>query len=104
MADDVFLPHHPKHPTSGCHDTQVSMGVMTPTSGPSSNRHDTLFGVTSKGTDRRTIRVDPELWDEFGEATRPDPDGRSGVLRSFMRWYLRKPNAELPGRHPEGDE
>jgi hypothetical protein len=77
------------------------MGVMTPTSRPDAKRHDTLITVTSKGTDRRTIRVEPTLWDEFGEATQGDPDGRSGALRAFMRWYLRKPGAELPDRAPE---
>lgn len=42
------------------------------------------------------------LWDEFGEATAGHKDGRSGVLRDFIRWYLRKPGAELPAR--PGDE
>jgi hypothetical protein len=63
------------------------------------------MGVTSRGTDRRTIRVEPDLWDEFGQATESEPDGRSGILRDFMRWYLGKPGAELPERSTrrEGD-
>jgi hypothetical protein len=70
---------------------------MTPRTTPSAARHDTLSGVPSKGTDRRTIRVEPDLWDEFGTATANEPDGRSGVVRAFMRWYLGKPGANLPG-------
>ena len=72
------------------------MGVMTPTRDVAGRRHDTLTSVPSKGTDRRTIRVDPELWDEFGEATATRKDGRSGVLREYMRWFLKKHGSVLP--------
>jgi hypothetical protein len=72
------------------------MGVMTPTSRPNAKRHDTLITVTSKGTDRRTIRVDPELWEEFGEWARDYPGGASGALRACMRYLIGKPDAELP--------
>lgn len=75
-----------------------SMGVMTPTTDKLTARHDTLSGVPSRGTNRRTIRVDPDLWDEFGVAAVDQPENRSGVLREFMRWYLGKPGAELPRR------
>ena len=78
------------------------MGVMTPTIEPANRRHDTLGPMPSKGTDRRTIRVDPELWDEFGVATESWKDGRSGVLREYMRWFLKKPQAFLP--RPDGDQ
>jgi hypothetical protein len=74
------------------------MGVMTPTTPNVSRRHDTLSGVPSRGTDRKSVRVDAALWDEFGEATAGFKDGRSGVLRDFMRWFLHKPDAELPQR------
>jgi hypothetical protein len=50
--------------------------------------------VTSKGIDRRSLRVDIELWDEFGAAIMPA--SRSSVLREFIRWYLGKPGAVLP--------
>lgn len=69
---------------------------MTPTRQRRASRHDTLSRVTSKGTERKTVRVPPDLWDEFGRATADHKDGRSGVLRDFMRWFLRKSNAELP--------
>jgi hypothetical protein len=74
------------------------MGVMTPTSRPNANRHDTLINVTSKGTDRRTIRVDPDLWDEFGEWASGFPGGASGALRACMRFLLGKPEATMPTR------
>jgi metal-responsive CopG/Arc/MetJ family transcriptional regulator len=48
---------------------------------------------------------DAALWDEFGAATEGrHKDGRSGVIRDFMRWYLRKPDAALPEQpeQPEG--
>ena len=74
------------------------MGVMTPTTHPGLTGHDTLNVVTSRGTDRRTVRVEPDLWNEFGVAAQDQPDGRSGVLREFIRWYLDKPGSELPQR------
>jgi hypothetical protein len=80
------------------------MGVMTPTSRPSTKRHDTLITVTSKGTDRRTIRVDPELWEEFGEWARDYPGGASGALRACMRFLLDKPGSELPSRDSGNQE
>lgn len=58
--------------------------------------------MPSKGTDRQTIRVDPELWAEFGAATASWRNGRSGVLREYMRWFLRKPEAFLP--RPDEDQ
>lgn len=81
---------------SGCHDTQASMGVMTPTTTQRAKRHDTLRSVPSKGTDRRTLRVEQELWDDFGIATASYKDGRSGVLRDFIRWFMDRPGAQLP--------
>lgn len=51
--------------------------------------------MPSRGTPRWAIRVPEALWQEFGAAAKPD---RSEVLRAFIRWYLRKPEAELPPR------
>lgn len=45
------------------------------------------------------IRVDPDLWAEFGAAA--GERNRSAVLREFIRWYVRQPGAKLPKR-PEG--
>jgi hypothetical protein len=78
------------------------MGVMTPTSFPGDRRHDTLSGVTSRGTDRRTLRVDEDLWTRFGDAVRALGTDRSTWLRDAIRWAVRDPNAAAPGR-PEPD-
>lgn len=71
---------------------------MTPTSSATQNRHDTLSGVTSKGTARQTIRVDPNLWALFGQSAEESGSDRSAVLRDFMRWYNREAGAKLPKR------
>jgi len=50
----------------------------------------------------KRFRVPDEEWDAFEKATREmHPKGRSPrarVLREFMRWYMRRPGAELPDR------
>lgn len=57
-------------------------------------------------TPTRPIRIDLELWDEFGAVAEPD---RSAVLREFMEWYVRRPGVKLPrrpavDRSAEGDQ
>jgi len=47
------------------------------------------------------IRVDPDLWDQFGAAV--GNRNRSEVLRQFMRWTVRQPGAKLPARPPAHD-
>jgi len=74
---------------------------MTHASIKGASRHDTLTDVTSKsgrGTARQTIRADPELWERFGAACEAAGMDRSAVLRDFMRWYAREPEAKLPKR------
>lgn len=39
--------------------------------------------------------ADDQLWERFGELADPD---RSTVLREFVRWYVRDPEARLPRR------
>jgi hypothetical protein len=46
-------------------------------------------------TPLRRLRVDDDLWEEFGAAAEPD---RSAVIRDFMRWFIREPGAKLPAR------
>ena len=46
-------------------------------------------------TPLKRMRVDDDLWSQFGELAAPD---RSAVLREFMRWYVREPGAKLPKR------
>lgn len=49
---------------------------------------------------RRFVASD-ELWEKFQKAVEagPDPEAdRSKVLRTFVRWYVGEPGAELPKR------
>lgn len=46
----------------------------------------------------RPIRVDANLWNEFGQATAAGDTDRSAALRAFMAWYARRPGAKLPVR------
>ncbi len=52
---------------------------------------------------RISFRSPNDLWEQFGQAASHHPNGRSGVVRDFIRWYLSKPGAELPER-PQPDE
>lgn len=56
-------------------------------------------------TSRRFRAPDGE-WEPFEAATRAvHPERRSPraqVIREFMRWYMRRPGAELPERPPAG--
>jgi hypothetical protein len=58
--------------------------------------------VTVSSTHGRTpvrpIRVDAELWDDFGKAATASDTDRSAALRAFMAWYARRPGAKLPAR------
>ena len=42
--------------------------------------------------------VDDDLWDDFGAATARDDSDRSAVIRRFMEWYVRRPDADHPRR------
>jgi hypothetical protein len=55
-------------------------------------------------TPTRPIRVDDDLWEEFGEATAEQDTNRSEALREFIRWYVRKPGARMPERPPRGPD
>lgn len=56
----------------------------------------TLCDVSEKHTPLRPVRVEGDLWELFGRivGTRK----RSGIVREFIRWYVRRPGAELPAR------
>lgn len=54
----------------------------------------------TRGTPTRPIRIEPTLWEQFGQATATAGADRSGVLRDFIRWYVREPGGKLP-RRPE---
>lgn len=82
------------------------MRVMTQTSGPANERHDTLAAVTGKsgrGTARQTIRVPEDLWDRFDEATKQVGTDRSNWIRDAIRWCVGDLDAP-PGRPGERNE
>lgn len=55
-----------------------------------------LITVAGKGTAKRTIRVDLELWSEFAAAAEQAGSDRSTLIRDFIAWVLRKPDATPP--------
>lgn len=56
----------------------------------------TMGDVPDNHTPLRPVRVEGALWNLFGAivGTRK----RSGIIRDFIRWYLREPGASLPDR------
>jgi hypothetical protein len=54
----------------------------------------------------RQFRVPDNEWLPFEQAAKAQhPTGRgprAAVLREFIRWYMRRPGAELPERPPAG--
>lgn len=54
----------------------------------------------------RQMRIPDGEWLPFEDAAKAQhPAGRSpraGVVREFIRWYLRRPGAKLPERPPAG--
>lgn len=53
---------------------------------------------TWKITKHRSIRLEDGLWQELEPAARSAGFDRSGLIRQFVRWYLRVPGAKLPQR------
>lgn len=51
-----------------------------------------------KITKHRSIRLEDDLWRDLDPAARAVGYDRSGVIRQFVRWYLRRPGAKLPQR------
>lgn len=81
----------------------ASMGVMTPTTDKLNARHDTLMGVPSKGTDRKSFRLDDEPWEKFGRNAEAIGRDRTALLRELINWFNREPGAELPERPESGE-
>lgn len=73
---------------------------MTPTRHTGQDCRDTLIPVTGKGTSRHTIRAEDALWDEFDAAAKLLDSDRSTLLRDYMAWVLRKPDARPPRQVP----
>ena len=53
-------------------------------------------------TPRKSVRVDDELWDDFGRLA--GGRDRSEILRAFIAWYTRQRGATLPKRPPRPAE
>ena len=51
--------------------------------------------MPGRGTPKITLRVPEDLWRRFGELAEPD---RAAVLREFMKWFVRDPDAKAPKR------
>lgn len=51
-----------------------------------------------KITKSKSIRLEDDLWDELAPAAKQVGNDRAGVIRQFVRWYLRRPGARLPQR------
>lgn len=51
-----------------------------------------------KITKHRSVRLEDDLWDALDPAAKSVGYDRSGVIRQFVRWYLRVPGAKLPQR------
>lgn len=52
----------------------------------------------ASNTPHRSIRLEKELWEPLDAAARANGLDRSGLIRQFVRWYLRVPGAKLPPR------
>jgi hypothetical protein len=49
----------------------------------------------------RGIRFEDSDWRDLGPAAATAGYDRSGLIRQFVRWYLRRPGARLPQRPGE---
>lgn len=57
------------------------------------------LGMADDTTNRvRGIRLEQNLWDKLEPAARTAGYDRTGLIRQFVRWYLRIPGARLPQR------
>lgn len=56
---------------------------------------------STKHTPPRQIRIGDE-WFDFDRAAKAQGTERAAVIREFIAWYLRRPDAPIPER-PEAD-
>lgn len=54
--------------------------------------------MPTPGTQRTAIRIEPELWEQFGVLA----ENRSQTLRDFIRWFVHEKGAKMPKR-PSAD-
>jgi hypothetical protein len=56
-----------------------------------------------KGTARQTIRVETEVWEDFGATADRLGSDRSALIREYILWAIRREGASPP-RRPGPDE
>lgn len=56
------------------------------------------------GTQHRSVRISDEDWADLEVATGVFGSDRGTVIKQFIRWYLRRPGAELPKRPGRGTQ
>jgi hypothetical protein len=49
-------------------------------------------------TQHRSVRVNDEDWADLDTAAKSLGVDRAALIKQFIRWYLRRPGAELPER------
>ncbi|MBW8703731.1 hypothetical protein MBT84_29470 [Streptomyces sp. MBT84] len=53
-------------------------------------------------TKHRSVRIEDQDWADL--ADRAPGGDRAAVIKDLLRWYLRRPDAELPERPVRGEE
>jgi hypothetical protein len=58
----------------------------------------------TRGTQRQTVRIDPDLWAAFGEEARKldPPADRAELVRQYIRWFMREQGVKQPPRRRQG--
>ena len=54
-------------------------------------------------TPTRGVKIDPELWDEFGRAATAEGTDRSTLVEQWVQWHLHKRGARAPQQAPAPD-
>jgi hypothetical protein len=51
-------------------------------------------------TQHRSVRIEDDDWSDADAAAKGAGTDRAKIINQFIRWYLRRPGAELPERPP----
>lgn len=49
-------------------------------------------------TQHRSVRIDDDDWADLDATAKRTGSDRAKIINQFIRWYLRRPGAELPER------
>lgn len=60
--------------------------------------------MARRGRNNATLRIDEALWATFGEVAQAAGANRSDLLRDFVEWFVRRPNAKMPKRPALGNQ